>query len=389
MLGCIIAAGKGTRAQPLGCPKPLVQIFDTPLIYHQITAMIAAGVKDILIVASPDNRQTFEEYIGNGQRRWGVNITYAEQHNPEGTADAVKVAINNNFFSEEDGRPLLVFFGDNLFLGEQFLQSLSRLDESYEEGHGLNFCMEVEDPTPFGVLKFSSDGKVIGIVEKPTLEEIAENNLSNCVSLGGYVLPASIIPILRSLPKSERGEYELPDALKTLIPNRLQAVKLDPSVQWFDAGNARAILAASNAVERYEEEHENLPPASPEIAAIKRGFLDPRELIVDYRETPSDHKSVYYVAVRQFAEKLLAEQQAAAARKPQSSSEFFRRKTRLQTRAQRQQPSALSKEGVQKLTHRKPPKTKLFSAHSKHPMPTRLQEELRKNGTLPSPAQSK
>ena len=236
-------------------------------------------------------------------KQCGINITYAEQHNPQGTADAVKVAINNNFFSQKDGRPLLVFFGDNLFLGEQFLQSLSHIDESYEAGHGLNFCMEVDDPTPFGVLKFSSDGKVIGIVEKPTQEEIAANNLSNCVSLGGYVLPASIIPTLRSLPKSPRDEYELPDALKTLIPNnRLQAVKLHPSVQWFDAGNARAILAASNAVERYEEEHENLPPASPEIAAIKQGFLDPLVLIERYRQDPNNHKSEYYVAVRQFAE---------------------------------------------------------------------------------------
>ena len=304
MKGIILCAGNGTRIQPIAGPKPLVQLYQTPMIYHQITAMIEANVKDILIIISPDSDKYYT-CIGTGHQ-WGVNILYATQMEPIGTADAFNVASAAKFITDE---PTILAYGDNIFLGEKFIETLAALPETYEEGKALNFCLEVEKPNAFGVYQFSEDGKTVtDIIEKPKVG--AEP--SRYASVGFYVFPSDIVEKVKTLKHSSRGELELPDAMQQYIKEKkFQAIKLDSSVSWHDAGNADAALDVANKLSELFEE--GFMYGSPEIAALKKGFLKPQVLIDNYTKDPGNHKSVYYQKVLDFAKDRQAQQQATAA----------------------------------------------------------------------------
>ena len=243
MKGIVLAAGKGTRLYPMTKPvcKPLLPVYDKPLIYYPIAILMQAGISDIMVVVPPDETDTFRALLGDGEQ-YGLKITYAEQPVARGIADAL--LIGREFVGED--RVCLVL-GDNIFYAPNLGDTLKQAAAN-EKGATV-FGYWVEDPHPFGVVEFDKDGKAISIEEKP------RHPKSNYVIPGLYFYDNQVMEIAGNLKPSARGELEITDVnLEYLHRGQLQVVPLEKDFTWLDAGTADSLLDAGRTIKEIQDE---------------------------------------------------------------------------------------------------------------------------------------
>lgn len=237
MKGIILAAGKGQRLYPMTIPvcKPLLPVYDKPLIYYSISTLMTAGIKDILIIIPPDEEHTFRTLLGDGSR-FGVSISYAQQKVAHGIADAF--LIGRDFVGDDT---VCLVLGDNVFYSPDFTDRLHKVAENINGATVFGYY--VSDPRPFGVVEFDKDGKAISIEEKP------EHPKSNYVIPGLYFYDQQVMDIAANLKPSARGELEITDVNKEYLARKqLQVEPLEKDFLWLDAGTAESLLKASQAV---------------------------------------------------------------------------------------------------------------------------------------------
>ena len=243
MKGIVLAAGKGTRLYPMTKPvcKPLLPVYDKPLIYYPIAILMQAGIPDIMVIVPPDETDTFRALLGDGEQ-YGLKITYAEQPVARGIADAL--LIGREFVGED--RVCLVL-GDNIFYAPNLGDTLKQAAAN-EKGATV-FGYWVEDPHPFGVVEFDKDGKAISIEEKP------RHPKSNYVIPGLYFYDNQVMEIAGNLKPSARGELEITDVnLEYLHRGQLQVVPLEKDFTWLDAGTADSLLDAGRTIKEIQDE---------------------------------------------------------------------------------------------------------------------------------------
>lgn len=242
MKGIVLAAGKGTRLYPMTKPvcKPLLPVYDKPLIYYPIAILMQAGISDIMVIVPPDETDTFRALLGDGEQ-YGLKITYAEQPVARGIADAL--LIGREFVGED--RVCLVL-GDNIFYAPNLGDTLKQAAAN-EKGATV-FGYWVEDPHPFGVVEFDKDGKAISIEEKP------RHPKSNYVIPGLYFYDNQVMEIAGNLKPSARGELEITDVnLEYLSRGQLQVIPLEKNFTWLDAGTADSLLAAAQTIKEIQD----------------------------------------------------------------------------------------------------------------------------------------
>ena len=242
MKGIVLAAGKGTRLYPMTKPvcKPLLPVYDKPLIYYPIAILMQAGISDILVIVPPGEIETFEALLGDGSQ-YGTRISFAEQPVARGIADAL--LIGQSFVGND--RVCLVL-GDNIFYAPTLAASLKRA--AANDRGATVFGYWVEDPRPFGVVEFDKDGRAISIEEKPRYPK------SNYIVPGLYFYDHQVMEIARHLKPSARGELEITDVnLEYLHRGELQVIPLEKNFTWLDAGTADSLLDAGQTIRNIQD----------------------------------------------------------------------------------------------------------------------------------------
>lgn len=237
MKGIVLAAGKGTRLYPMTKPvsKPLLPVYDKPLIYYPIAVLMQAGIREILVIVPPGETDTFTALLGDGSQ-YGLQVAYAEQPVPRGIADAL--LIGRDFVGDDS---VCLVLGDNIFYAPTLSHTLKRAAAG--NAGATVFGYWVEDPRPFGVVEFDRDGKAISIEEKPRYPK------SNYIIPGLYFYDNQVMDIAANLKPSARGELEITDVnLEYLRRDCLQVVPLEKDFTWLDAGTADSLLAAGQTI---------------------------------------------------------------------------------------------------------------------------------------------
>ncbi len=262
MKGLILAAGKGTRLYPMTrmiC-KPLLPVYDKPLIYYPLSVLLQAGITDIMVIIPEGEEETFTKLLGDGSA-WGVHISYAVQKVPRGIADAFLVA--EDFIQ---GDSVCLVLGDNIFYDESRDYLFLKKGRELQEG-ALVFGYYVEDPRPFGVVEFDEKGNALSIEEKPRFPK------SNYIIPGLYFYDSEVLEIARNLKPSARGELEITDVnLEYLRRGKLKVAPLDSDFVWLDAGTAENLLEAGNRI-REVQVRTGRYVACPEEIACEQGLI--------------------------------------------------------------------------------------------------------------------
>ena len=242
MKGIVLAAGKGTRLYPMTKPvcKPLLPVYDKPLIYYPIAILMQAGISEILVIVPPGETGTFAALLGDGSQ-FGVKISFAEQPVARGIADAL--LIGREFVGNDT---VCLVLGDNIFYAPDLASTLKK---AADNGRGATvFGYWVEDPRPFGVVEFDKDGRAISIEEKPRYPK------SNYIIPGLYFYDHQVMDIAQNLKPSARGELEITDVnLEYLRRGQLQVVPLEKDFTWLDAGTADSLLEAGQTIRAIQE----------------------------------------------------------------------------------------------------------------------------------------
>ena len=266
--GIILAAGKGTRLMPatLTISKPLLPLYDKPMIYYPLETLVRLGIRDILFIVQEGDLSKFKTIFGTGSDV-GLNFSYEIQKIQKGIADAYFIA--KSFL---DGCPSVLALCDNVFLGKNFFQfAKSALIKMQDKG-GSVFGLPVADPEKFGVIELDSNKNIVSIEEKPLKPK------SNLIIPGIYFFDADVLKFVQSLKPSNRGELEITDLIKIyLSENKLAIELLDNSIIWQDTGNPKALLEAAHKVKIYEQKNE-VKIGSYEIASFEQGFIDKSDL---------------------------------------------------------------------------------------------------------------
>ena len=289
--GIILAAGKGTRLMPatLPAPKPLLPLYDKPMIYYPLEALIRMGIKDILFIVQKDDLSTFQNTFSSGEHV-GLNFSYEIQETQRGIVDAYFIA--ENFLQKS---PSVLALSDNVFLGKNYFDYANQALDKMKKRGGSVFGLPVPDPEKFGVIEFDVNEKIIGIEEKPS------NPKSNLIIPGMYFFDSEAPLHAKTLKPSTRGELEITDLIQIYLQNnKLDLQKLDDSIVWHDTGNAEALLSASLKVKQYEIDH-SLKLGSYEIAAYENNFIEINDL-----EKIADNfkKSDYGQSIRKYINNL-------------------------------------------------------------------------------------
>ncbi len=266
--GIILAAGKGTRLMPATIPasKPLLPLYDKPMIYYPLETLIRLGIKDILFIVQEDDLLIFKKTFGSGSDV-GLNFSYEIQNVQRGIADAY-------FIAEKylDGNPSVLALSDNIFLGKKYFDYANSALLKMQDVGGSVFGLPVPDPEKFGVIELDENNNIIGIEEKPSKPK------SNLIIPGFYFFDSDASKYAKTLKPSNRGELEITDLIEIYLSKKKLALEiLDNSIVWHDTGNATALLEAAQKVKLYEEDNE-LKIGSYEIASFEQGFINKNEL---------------------------------------------------------------------------------------------------------------
>ena len=266
--GIILAAGKGTRLMPATIPasKPLLPLYDKPMIYYPLETLIRLGIKDILFIVQEDDLLIFKKTFGSGSDV-GLNFSYEIQNVQRGIADAYFIA--DKYL---DGSPSVLALSDNIFLGKKYFEYANSALLKMQDVGGCVFGLPVPDPEKFGVIELDENNNIIGIEEKPSKPK------SNLIIPGFYFFDSDASEYAKTLKPSNRGELEITDLIEIYLSKKKLALEiLDNSIVWHDTGNANALLEAAQKVKLYEENNE-LKIGSYEIASFEQGFINKNEL---------------------------------------------------------------------------------------------------------------
>lgn len=266
MRGIVLAGGTGSRLWPLtrAVSKQLMPVYDKPMIYYPLSTLIMAGIRDILIITTPEDQDAFQRLLGDGSQ-WGLNLVFAAQQRPEGIAQAFLIA--EDFLSGDSAALIL---GDNIFHGAGMGTTLKNLTENVDGG--VIFAYQVADPCAYGVVEFDTSGKAISIEEKP------ERPRSRYAVPGLYFYDADVVKVAAALRPSDRGELEITAVNQDyLLRDRLRVNVLTRGTVWLDTGTFGAMVQAAEYV-RVIEERQGFKVGCVEEVAWRAGFIDDGQL---------------------------------------------------------------------------------------------------------------
>jgi len=286
--GIILAGGAGSRLFPLTlvASKQLQPVYDKPMIYYPLATLMAAGIRDILLISTPHDMPRFEALLGDGSR-WGITLSYKVQPEPKGIAQAF--LVGEEFI---DGHPVGLILGDNIFYGKM---NLDRIVEGFQGGARI-FGYQVHDPERYGVVEFDGDGRVLSIEEKPKQPK------SHYAVPGLYLYDGRVVDVAKTIAPSPRGELEITDVnLEYLRRDELTVERLGRGIAWLDTGTHKSLLEASIFIETIES-RQGLKIACLEEIALRRGFIDCDRMRRIIDQTPVSSYRDYLLRVYNEAE---------------------------------------------------------------------------------------
>src|SRR6185369_1627763 len=285
MKGIVLAGGSGTRLYPItrGISKQLLPVYDKPMIYYPLSSLLLAGVRDILVITTPDEQPMFQRLLGDGSDL-GLSLAYAIQPNPGGIAEAL--LIGEEFIG---GERVALALGDNIFYGHGFTESLARAAE--RTVGATVFGYRVGDPERYGVVDFDDEGKVLGIEEKPSKPR------SNYAVTGLYFYDAQAVELAKHLARSPRGALEITDLnVEYLRQGELHVELLGRGIAWLDTGTHESLLQAAMFIEAIEN-RQGLKVCCPEEIAYRAGYIDAAQLEVVVQSMGKSSYAAYLSSV--------------------------------------------------------------------------------------------